>query len=360
MNNRSLASLALLVGGSLIGGCAQQSSSDQPSQVVDFTLPEPISNNAVAHAIGPDGETLYSFNGLRAGKSWADTSNAAFACAISTSSCKKLPPVPVAEGRLASAAVTIAGKIYIFGGYSVAENGDEVSTPEVFAFDPMTQQYLRRADMPTPVDDMVALPYQDRYIYLVSGWHDEGNVSVVQLYDTKTDQWQEATEFPGKPVFGHAGGIAGNSLIISDGVAVAGLVDGKRKFAAAKLSWRGDIDPSNPATITWRGVAAHDGVARYRMAAVGDDQGQRIIFAGGGDNPYNYDGIGYDGVAAEPADDFLAYDLKSDSWQQLGRLAKPSMDHRGLIKIGGDYYIIGGMDDGQQVTDRIVKFRIAN
>ena len=340
-------------------GCEQSPQPESLSQVADFTLPEPISNNAVAVVEGPDGPTLYSFNGLKAGKSWKDTSNVAYACVIATKTCKTIAPVPVPGGRLASSAVTVAGKIYIFGGYSVAANGDEISTPDVFAFDPATGRYEQKTDMPTPVDDAVVVPYQNRFIYLISGWHDEGNVSVVQLFDTLTGAWTEATPFPGTPVFGHAGGIAGDSIIVTDGVASV-FADGKRKFVAAKLTWRGDLDPKNPTQITWRGVDAHAGSAQYRMAAIGDEATHRIIFAGGGDNPYNYDGIGYDGVPANPSGGFFAYDLKSDKWIELGRLTEPSMDHRGLAKAGQEYYILGGMDAEQKVTDRIVKFRISN
>ena len=342
-----------------LSGCEQSPQPEPLSQTADFALPEPISNNAVAVADGPEGPTLYSFNGLKAGKTWKDTSNAAFACVIATQSCKTIASVPVPEGRLASAAVTVAGKIYIFGGYSVAANGDELSTPEVFAFDPATGSYEQKADMPTPVDDMLAVPYQDRFIYLISGWHDEGNVSVVQMFDTQTGAWTEATPFPGTPVFGHSGGIAGDSIIVTDGVASI-FADGKRKFVAAKLTWRGDIDPKNPTQISWRGVDTHAGVAKYRMAAIGDEAGQRIIFAGGGDNPYNYDGIGYDVVPAKPSGGFFAYDLKSDKWIELGRLAEASMDHRGLAKAGQEYYILGGMDAEQKVTGRIMKFRISH
>ena len=342
-----------------LSGCEQSPQPEPLSQTADFALPEPISNNAVAVADGPEGPTLYSFNGLKAGKTWKDTSNAAFACVIATQSCKTIASVPVPEGRLASAAVTVAGKIYIFGGYSVAANGDELSTPEVFAFDPATGSYEQKADMPTPVDDMLAVPYQDRFIYLISGWHDEGNVSVVQMFDTQTGAWTEATPFPGTPVFGHSGGIAGDSIIVTDGVASI-FADGKRKFVAAKLTWRGDIDPKNPTQISWRGVDTHAGVAKYRMAAIGDEAGQRIIFAGGGDHPYNYDGIGYDGVPAKPSGGFFAYDLKSDKWIELGRLAEASMDHRGLAKAGQEYYILGGMDAEQKVTGRIMKFRISH
>ena len=350
---------AMLLTGLSLTGCERSPEPEPLSQTAAFALPEPISNNAVTVADGPDGPTLYSFNGLKAGKSWKDTSNAAYACVIATQSCKTIAPVPVPEGRLASAAVTVAGKIYIFGGYTVAPNGDEISTPEVFAFDPATGRYEQQANMPTPVDDSLAVPYQNRFIYLISGWHDEGNVSVVQMFDTQTGTWTEVTPFPGTPVFGHSGGIAGDSIIVSDGVASI-FADGKRKFVAAKLTWRGDIDPKNPTQITWRVVDAHAGSARYRMAAVGDEAGQRIIFAGGGDNPYNYDGIGYDGVPANPSGGFFAYDLKSDKWLELGRLAEPSMDHRGLAEAGQDYYILGGMDAEQKVTDRIVKFRISN
>ncbi len=328
------------------------------TEAAAFSLPEPVTNNATALASGPDGPTLYSFNGLKAGKSWQNTSNAAFACVIARSTCETIDPVPVEQGRLASAAVTVGGKIYLFGGYTVAENGDELSTPEVFAFDPADESYVRVADMPTPVDDMVVLPYQDRYIYLVSGWHDQGNVSLVQLYDTQTDSWSEATAFPGLPVFGHAGGLVENSMIITDGVAVAGLVEGKRKFVAAPFTWRGDIDPADPTQISWRPVDPMPGGPLYRMAATGDAQRGQVVFAGGGDNPYNYNGIGYDGEPARPSDRILAYDLESDSWTALGRLETASMDHRGLVKSGSDYYIMGGMNADQAVSADIVKFRI--
>ncbi|MEO9634088.1 MAG: hypothetical protein ABJF89_13190 [Parasphingorhabdus sp.] len=357
MNLPIKSAAAIFLTGSFLTGCEQSPPPEPLSETASFALPEAIANNAVAVADGPEGPTLYSFNGLKSGKTWRDTSNAAYACVIDTESCKAIASVPVQEGRLASAAVTVAGKIYIFGGYTVAPNGDELSTPEVFIFDPATGRYDALADMPTPVDDMVAVPYQNRFIYLISGWHDEGNISLVQLFDTQTGAWTQATEFPGTPVFGHAGGIAGDSIIVTDGVASI-FADGKRKFVAAKLSWRGDIDPNNPTQIAWRGIDAHAGSARYRMAAIGDAAGQRIIFAGGGDNPYNYDGIGYDGIPAKPSGGYFAYDLKSDSWRELGRLSEPSMDHRGLAKTGEDYYIIGGMDAEQKVVDRIVKFRI--
>ena len=42
-----------------------------------------------------------------------------------------LPNVPGAPGRLASIAVGLFDRVFIFGGYTVAEDGAEVSTREV-------------------------------------------------------------------------------------------------------------------------------------------------------------------------------------------------------------------------------------
>ncbi len=323
-----------------------------------MSLPEPHSNNAVALGISGNGPTLYSFNGLTSGKAWNDTSNAAFACPVENRICRKIAPVPVPQGRLASAAVTVADKIYIFGGYTVAENGDEKSTPEVFAFDPKSDRYTRVADMPVPVDDMVAAVYQGRYIYLVSGWHDDGNVSHVQLYDTQTDTWRRATDYPGAPVFGHAGGIAGSSILIADGVAVVGMKKGRRQFGAVDEAWRGDIDAADPAKIAWRKVPPHPGKPLYRMASTGDEAGGRVIFAGGGDNPYNYNGIGYDGVPSEASDMIFAYDFGSNHWETLGTMPAPGMDYRGLPHHQGRYYLVGGMDTDRNVAGKITEFRI--
>ena len=316
-----------------------------------FVLPEPISNNAVAAADSPDGPALYSFGGLGPGKDWRAVTKGATVCLPAERRCRALPDMPVERGRLASAAVTLGGQIYVFGGYTVAQDGAEKSMPEVLRFDPATATYERRADMPVPVDDAVVLPYRDRYAYVVSGWHDEGNVALVQLYDSQTDSWSEATAFPGTPVFGHAGGISGDSFLVSGGVAVAGLVDGKRKFVAAPFTWRGDIDPADPARIDWRRVSDKPGDAVYRMAATGADG--RVVFAGGSNTPYNFDGIGYDGTPANASDEVWFYDLAQDEWLFGGMMRDASMDHRALAKVGRTFYILGGMDGKRRVTDRI-------
>ncbi len=345
----------VLIGCTSKDGAAGKDNVRGVSTEIIGAMPAPHSNNAVAVVPGEGSAAFYSFNGLRAGKTFADVSNAAFVCAAPAGECREIEGAPVAEGRLASVAVLLRNEIYLFGGYTVGEDGGEVSTPEVFAYNPETEEYMRHADMLTPVDDAVAFAYADRYIYLVSGWHDDGNVALVQVFDAREDRWFRATDYPGAPVFGHAGGAVGNKFIIADGVAVVGMKDGRRQFGAVDDAWLGEIDPDDPAKIAWRKLPAHPGGALYRMAAAGELSRARIVFYGGGDNAYNYDGVGYDGVPAAPSDLLFAFDLKTEQWIALGRSGHPSMDHRGLMIWDGAYWTLGGMNNDRDVTGALVR-----
>jgi len=344
----------------ILAACAPEASPRLTAETV-AALPAPHANNAVAVVPGEDGAVFYSFNGLEPGKTHEDVSNRAFACLMPEAKCREIAGPPVAEGRLASTAVFLYDRIFLFGGYSVAEDGTEVSTPEVFAFNPATQEYQRRADMPTPVDDAVAFHYANRYIYLVSGWHDDGNVSLVQVFDTWEDKWFAATDYPGAPVFGHAGGGAGAKFVIADGVAVVGKDEnGRRQFGGVDEAWLGEIDADDPAVIGWTKLPPHGSAPLYRMAAIGEPEKNRILFYGGGDNPYNYDGIGYDGAPSEVSDLLFAFDLERQMWVELGRTGTGTMDHRGLMVWNGAYWTLGGMDNNRDVTGDLVRIKVEN
>ncbi len=125
-----------------------------PAQDVP-SIPVPHANNAVAQ-VSINGKThIFSFAGLTKGKTWKDTSKQAFMFVEGEPAWRRLPDLPVKEGRLAASAQGVRGKVYIFGGYTVAKDGSEKSTAEVFRFDPKKKKYKRMKDMPTPVDDMV-------------------------------------------------------------------------------------------------------------------------------------------------------------------------------------------------------------
>lgn len=341
----------------LSGACAEPLPTLEANERA--ALPQALANNAVARIETPHGVSLFSFLGLGAGKTWRDTSSAAYMLPPGAESWETLPDVPGSTGRLAGTAQGVGDRVYVFGGYTVAEDGAEKSIETVHAFDPVSGTYEARAPMPVPVDDAASFVYRDRYVYLVSGWHDLGNVNLVQSYDTQTDTWRQATPYPGDPVFGHAGGLVGNVLVVCDGVRIVVETHGRRRFEATDACYVGEIDGEDPARIEWHALPAHPGEPRYRMAAVGTRSGGgRIVFAGGSDNPYNYDGIGYDGKPSAGSDRVLAYSLADRLWRTLGRLPAESMDHRGLLEIDGGFALVGGMRRGQRVSDAVVWFAL--
>ena len=318
-------------------------------------LPEPVTNNAVAALdLGGGRYFLVSFSGLGSAKTHADTHSNTWVWRSGWQKWQPGPDVPDGGGRLASIAATANGKIWVFGGYTVADDGSEVSTPWVHSFDPVTMTFERVSAMPVPVDDTVAVVYQDRFIYLISGWHDDGNVNLVQRFDTGTNSWSQATPTPGPGVFGHAGGISGNRILYCDGVAIEAFADRRREFKAVDNCYLGIIDADNGRRIDWRVVPAHPGLPRYRMAAVG--AGSNVWFFGGSENPYNYSGIGYDGEPSVPAEDALLYNLPSGMWGKMRIAGAPTMDHRGLLLAAGAFITIGGMLDEQIVTPNVYSY----
>jgi len=318
-----------------------------------LVLPEAVSNNAVAIARVQQHRLLFSFNGLAAGKEIEDIHGRAFSVNIDTGETKSIAPLPNGLGRLASIAVTLKNQIFVIGGYTVAKDHSELSTAQIYRYSVQQNSYQLMTKMPVPVDDTVALVYQNRYIYLVSGWHDTANVSLVQVYDSQENRWFNATPFPGAAVFGHAGGIVDGKIIIADGVKIKSVVNGKRQYGASDENWFGEIDKKDPSLIKWIKIKKHPFKPLYRMAATGLRSTGQIVFAGGSDNPYNFNGIGYNKKPSEASNRLFSYDLKSQQWLIHKPLDKTSMDHRGLLVANQQLYIVGGMGDNQQVLDRV-------
>jgi N-acetylneuraminic acid mutarotase len=313
-------------------------------------LPIAISNNAVAIVSQNDEFQLFSFYGLREGRTWRDITRDAFAYDSGTSQWQRLPDLPDKQGRLASVAAAVDGNVYILGGYTVAENGDEVSTPEVWKFSPSKNNYQAMPNIPLPVDDSVALVYQDRWIILVSGWHKDANVDKVQIFDTQSKQWSETDRWPGAPVFGHAAALHNNQMIVCDGVRLDVSNDGKRNFSASNECWRGQISETPTIRIQWQQMPAHPGKPRYRMGASTIANTNLAAFAGGSENPYNYNGIGYNKIPSEPSNVVDYFDFNTKQWRKTTTMPTASMDHRGLLCRDAHCYLIGGMRSGQKVS----------
>jgi hypothetical protein len=95
---------------------------------------------------------------------------------------------------------------------------------------------------------------------------------------------------------------------------------------------------------------------RYRMAAVGVPNLDAVLFVGGSENPYNYDGTGYDGDPSVPATGALLFDIDAQRWRVIEFEGEPTMDHRGLVPFKGQWVTVGGMTSDQRVTDRVFSY----
>lgn len=314
------------------------------------SLPAPVTNNAVA-AVEIDGRWhVYSFLGLDSTKRWSGVMSRAFEWAWGDDAWTPIE-APAGAGRLAATAQVVRGRVYLFGGYTVGADGSEKSLPNVDVWDPRTRQWSHGTDIPVPTDDAVSGVWRDSLVYLISGWHDRDNIANVQIYDPARNTWRQGTPIAGTSVFGHTGGIVGDAIVYVDGVGV--FPDEHPRFRLVGESWRGDIDPSDPTTITWSRLPPHPGPLIYRGAAV-SIPGRGMLIHGGSDHAYNYNGIGYDGRPAQPTGAVMVWDPDTGRWQAGPPARDPSMDHRGAILLPSGVFVLGGMGPGQRVRSQVI------
>ena len=327
---------------------------DQPKLA---PLPLAVSNNAVAISHEGKESKVFSFMGMGAKKTWDAITNRAFQMDLSTGKWTEVRPAPGVAGRLGAAAASVKDLVFLFGGYVVDSRGGEDTLSDMNIFVPAENRWYRGEDIPVPVDDSVIGVYRDRYVYLVGGWSKTGAVSDVQIYDAEKNKWMKGTPIPGTPVFGHAGAISGETIIYVDGVYEK--PGANPKYVASDECWMGKITKGDVTKIEWTKLPVHPGNARYRIAA-GNSAGKegRVYFSGGTDNPYNFNGVGYNGQPSEPSPVTFAYNVRAGKWEVINENTPDStMDHRGLLVTSHGLVIVGGMNKGQQVSAnvRVVK-----
>ncbi|MBI3790349.1 MAG: hypothetical protein HY275_05675 [Gemmatimonadetes bacterium] len=347
----SVAALVLLP----MSAAARATAQEPPSTTrVDAPgLPVPVTNNAVATIARGPGAGVYSMLGVDSTKSWRGITRRAFHLPSGASRWRELPPVPGASGRLAALAFGVKGRVFLLGGYTVDSVGHETSLPRVDIWDPAGRRWRAGAPMPVAVDDAMGGVWHDSLIVIVSGWHDTDNVNDVQWYNPTTNRWTRGTPFPGVQVFGGAGGVLGDEILVVDG---ARRVSGKEKYALTLQAWLGAINPKDPAEIRWSRMSPHPGPARYR-AAIGAC-GRRFYLAGGTDNAYNYDGFGYDGHPSAPTAQVLSFEAAERTWWREHEAPAATMDLRGMAIVDGNAWLVGGMRAGQRVSDEVTAWAL--
>jgi N-acetylneuraminic acid mutarotase len=322
-------------------------------------MPAAVSSNAVATSYsGEVGQKIFSFMGIGPKKTWKEVTASAYELDMKTGKWLDKRAVPGVAGRLAASAVALAGQVFVFGGYVLDGDGNETTVSDLNVYVPFEDRYYRGKDIPVPVDDAVVGVFRDRFIYVIGGRSMGEPVRNVQIYDTEKDAWAQGTPLPGTPVFGHAGTIQGDTIVYVDG-AYKNPDSKGAKYLASNECWMGKIPTSKKADITrieWTKLPPHPGNARFRIAAGSHPERKygKIYFSGGTDNPYDYNGIGYDGKASEPSPVAFAFDLKTCGWQTIAENVPGAvMDERSLAITNRGLTMVGGMEKGQTVTSKV-------
>jgi len=345
---RACAALVAGVAAISCAGAPPAAPADEPPP-----LPVAVTNHAVAAGIAGGRWQLFAMLGVDSTRRWAGITRRAWAWAEGDARWRALPPVPGDAGRLAATAQVVRGRVYLLGGYTVDSAGRERSVGAVDIWDPGAQAWRAGRPIPVPVDDAISGVHRDSLIYLVSGWHDTDNVRDVQVYDVAADRWSVGTPIPGPGVFGHGGGMAEGTIVFIDG---ARRSAGGPRYVNESQAWMGVVDSLSPTSIAWTRLPDHPPPVRYRPAVA--SCGRFVVFAGGTDNPYNYDGIGYDGVPSAPLAGAMAYDTRQRVWLLLPSAPAATMDHRGLVIRRDTAWIAGGMGEGRVVRRSVVRWRL--
>ena len=314
-----------------------------------------MSNNAVAISHEGGNRAIFSFMGIGPKKTWDAITTAAFQLDLSSGKWKEMRPVPGTAGRLGASAAALHEQVFLFGGYVVDGQGGETTLSDLNVLVPVRDRWYRGADIPVPVDDSVLGVYKDRFIYLVGGWSGSKTDAVrnVQVYDTEKDNGRRRRRFPALrfSVMPAPSSATRSSTWTARSRTPAVPTPGTSLRASA--GWAKLPRATSPRS-NGRKLPDHPGGARYRIAAGASEKEGKIYFSGGTDNPYNYNGIGYNGQPAEPSPVTFAFNVRSGKWETVSEnTPDPTMDHRGLLVAPHGLVIAGGMEKGQQVTARV-------
>jgi N-acetylneuraminic acid mutarotase len=312
------------------------------------SMPAAVSGNAVASL--KHGFELFSMMGVGPRKTWDDVTNQVYVMTLASAKWHLGRPVPGVGGRLGASAAGAKNQIVLMGGYMLDAQGGEITVPDVNVYIE-ERNWHRGQDIPVPVDRAAVGVTHDRFVYLIGGRAKNGPVNNVQVYDVEKDSWSQATPFPGTPVFGLAGGIAGEAIVIVDG-AKPGPADGPR-YVASDECWLGKIEKKEPTKIEWSKLPPHPGPARFAIAAVGSEREHQILFSGGTATPHDYKGVAYDGQPTEASTFTFAYDLHHGRWETISENTDDPRADSHLLDTTVGPVLLGGIANDLSVTSRV-------
>jgi N-acetylneuraminic acid mutarotase len=220
--------------------------------------------------------------------------------------------MPAPRGYLYGSHPVVDGKIYVTGG----GNHGQAMMARVDVYDPATETWTRVADMPTARISMARVAWNEK-IYVFGGLTGRlpspySSANVTEVYDPQTDIWREAAPMP-RGVWEHS------ALVVEDKIYVVG---GANAQDAERI-----LQVYDPRTDTWTNATPFPSNVRGFSASVLYNE---IYVFGGWFNSGQW-----------PKADTWLYDPTTDTWTA----ATPLPDVRSEFStsvVNGRIYAIGG------------------
>jgi N-acetylneuraminic acid mutarotase len=227
----------------------------------------------------------------------------------------------MAEAQSAPVAAAINGIIYVAGGF----NGHE--TASLRAYNPQTNAWTSRADMPAGRYQSDGAGVINGQLYVVGGWDNSYSWlphSDLFVYDPASNTWSSRTSMP-----------------ILSGSGTCGVINGKLYVVTPSDGYSGFynfLHVYDPATNSWSSLASSPRPLENATAGVIDG---KLYVAGG-----------YDGSTWSNTLDI--YDPATNSWTTGAPMPTAGFGSAGSSVIDGKLYVVGGSNDGGSVATTLI------
>jgi N-acetylneuraminic acid mutarotase len=249
-----------------------------------------------------------------------------------TDTWKDRAPMPTARSGFAVA--VYQSKIYVIGG-TVGDSDNVGFTGRTEVYDPATNTWERKADMPTPRADLCASVINGK-IYLIGGkeyWLDGPlyhELDVNEVYDPTSNSWTAESRIP-IPVFGYASVVVDGKIYVFGGARQ--LLTGFNNLTSVSSNQVYDV--INDMWLSRAGLPAAESYA-VAEATLGLTAPKRVYVVGG------FDQSSYSNV-------LRVYDSEPDAWS-AGASMLTARGYFGLAVVDDVLYAIGG-SDGENMLD---------
>ena len=228
----------------------------------------------------------------------------------------------------------VDGKIYAIGGSKIKKiqrpggfSTESEELPTVEMYDPATDTWTQKADMPTPKKTKTCVV--DGKIYAIGGWstaNEQSQLETVEVYDPATDAWAKAQSM------NHARCSAGISVVNGEIYAMGGIGwppnrdPSGRYLSALYLS---NVEVFNPKTNRWR--------ERTEMSVPKAAHSTSVIDG----KIYVMGGHLQEGEKSKTLSTIEIYDPTTDRWIQESDMLIGKSGHATEV-VDGQIYIFGG------------------